>query len=138
MPRPSQIDAKRRELLPIVAQAFADLGYRRTTTAELAARCGVQETILYRLFADKRRMFIAAIGFVYDNSMRMWRQLLEASDRSALPARALLDYEGTHHGELGLYRIVFAGLSETDDPEIRDALRQMYRHFARFAAEQIA
>lgn len=138
MPRPSQIDAKRRELLPIVAQAFAELGYRRTTTAELAARCGVQETILYRLFADKRRMFIAAIGFVYDNSIRVWQQLLGASDHGVGPARALLDYESTHHGELGLYRIVFAGLSETDDPEIRDALRQMYRHFARFAAEQIA
>src|SRR5262249_6236625 len=110
MPRPSQIDTKRRELLPILAQAFAELGYRRATTAELAARCGVQENILYRLFADKRRMFIGAIGFVYDNSMRVWQRLLaEGGDRAAGPARALLDYESKHHGELGLYRIVFAG-----------------------------
>ena len=51
MPRPSKADERRRELLPLVAEAFSELGYRRATTAELAARCGVQENILYRLMA---------------------------------------------------------------------------------------
>ena len=56
MPRVSRLAEKRRELLPIVARAFADLGYRRTTTAALAGSCGVQENILYRLWPDKKAM----------------------------------------------------------------------------------
>ena len=37
MPRPSQIDEQRKRLLPIVCEVFSELGYHRTTTAELAA-----------------------------------------------------------------------------------------------------
>lgn len=38
MPRPSRREEQRKELLPILARAFADLGFRRATTAELARR----------------------------------------------------------------------------------------------------
>ncbi len=134
MPRPSQIHEKRRELLPIVARTFAELGYRRTTTAELAARCGVQENILYRLWPDKKAMFIATIGYVYDLSVAIWGRLLVDKGTAA---KRLLEYEAGHHGEFGHYRIVFAGLSETDDPDIRAALADMYQRYQRFVREQI-
>jgi AcrR family transcriptional regulator len=138
MPRPSRQADHRRKLLPTVARAFAELGYRRTTTAELARRCDVQENILYRLWPDKKSMFIAAIGFVYDESVAIWGRLLVENDGTATAAERLLQYESTHHGEFGHYRIVFAGLSETDDPDVRAALTDMYRRYQRFVREQIA
>jgi hypothetical protein len=49
----------------------------------------------------------------------------------------LLDHEAEHHGESGLHRIIFAGLSETDEPEVREALRKMYGRFHRFIRGQI-
>lgn len=137
MARPSQTSERRRELLPIVAETFADLGYRRTTTAELARRCRVQENILYRLWDDKKAMFIAAIEYVYELSAHVWRQLLNAEDDVTSSAERLLGYEASHHGEFGHYRIVFAGLSETDDYEIRAALSDMYRRYQRFITTQI-
>jgi AcrR family transcriptional regulator len=132
MPRPDQTDERRREFAPVLARTFADLGYRRTTTAALAAACEVQETILYRLWPDKRAMFIAALEFVYSASERTWTRLLEQAGPQDSPAETLLRYESTHHGEFGLYRIVFAGLSETDDPEIRAALRGLSRSIHAF------
>ncbi len=137
MARPSHITEKRCELLPTVAQTFAELGYRRTTTAELARRCGVQENILYRLWHDKKAMFIAVIEHVYELSAEVWRELLRSGDGASTPAERLLAYEATHHGEFGHYRIVFAGLSETDDPDIRAALSAMYQRYQRFIASQI-
>lgn len=136
MPRPNRSSEKRRELLPLVARAFADLGYRRTTTAELASRCGVQETILYRLWPDKKRMFIAAIGYVYELSARTWEAVL-AGEPSGSTAEQLLAYESTHLGEFGHSRIIFAGLSETDDPQIRRALAGMYERYQHFVAAQV-
>ncbi len=136
MPRPSQTAQKRDEFLPVLARAFAELGYRRTTTAQLARRCGVRENILYRLWPDKKAMFIAAIDFVYDLSARTWESLLRA-DRSPRSAAHLLDYEAKHLGEFGHSRIIFAGLSETDDPEIRRALARMYRHYQGFVRERV-
>lgn len=138
MPRPSQIADKRRELLPVVARAFAELGYRRTTTAELAQRCRVQENILYRLWPDKKAMFIAAIGYVYDLSVETWKRLLAGRGDARTGAERVLEYEAGHHGEFGHYRIIFAGLSETDDAEIQAALADVYRRYQRFVSEQVA
>ncbi len=136
MPRTDRSNERRAEFLPIVAGTFAELGYRRTTTAQLAHRCGVQETTLYRLWPDKKAMFLAAIGHVFDISMKIWaKKTSTAGDTS--PAEQVLAYETEHHGELGLYRILFAGLNEFDDPEIREALRTSYRSFQSWIEERI-
>jgi AcrR family transcriptional regulator len=142
MSRPSQLEALRKRVLPVVARTFSGLGYRRSTTAELARRSGIGENILYRLWPDKRAMFIASIEYVYALSSEIWAAVLAGRRTGAPPegpsaARRLLDYESSHHGEFGLYRIVFAGLGETDDPLIRDALRGMYRRFQRLIARQV-
>lgn len=137
MARPSRTAERRRALAPILAGAFAELGYRRATTAELAERCGVRENILYRLWADKKAMFIAAIEYVYELSAAVWQRVLDEGGGGPDGARRLLAYESEHHGEFGLYRIVFAGLSETDDAEIRGALAGMYRRYQRFIAGRV-
>jgi AcrR family transcriptional regulator len=137
MARPNQSPERRKELIPEIARTFAQLGYRRTTTAELARRCGVQETILYRLWPSKKEMFIACIDYVYELSSSIWEDLLGSGHAKTSAAEFLLDYEASHHGEFGFYRIVFAGLSETDDPDVHDALRRMYKRFQRFVRDQI-
>lgn len=138
MARPSQTTERRKQLIPVIARAFAELGYRRATTAELAKRCNVRENILYRLWPDKKAMFIAAIEYRYMLYAETWGKLLRHNDPDSSPAERLLQYEAEHFGELGLYRIAFAGLSETDDPDIRNALQDMYGRFHRFIRRQIA
>ncbi len=137
MPRPSQAHEKRKKLLPIVARAFAELGYRRATTAELARRCEVRENILYRLWTNKKAMFIASIDYVYEQAASTWRELLSETNDNVGAAERLLTHEAEHYGESGLHRIIFAGLSEADEPEIREALRKMYGRFHRFIRGQI-
>jgi AcrR family transcriptional regulator len=137
MPRPNLSAERRQELIPEIARAFAQYGYRRTTTAELARRCGVQETILYRLWPSKKAMFTACIDYVYQLSSEIWQDLLRKGSQGQSAAERLLGYEAKHHGEFGFYRIVFAGLSETDDPEIRKSLRLMFKRFQRFLHQQI-
>lgn len=136
MPQVSKVSERRKELLPIIARVFVEMGYRRATTAAVAKRCGVQENILYRLWPDKKAMFIAAIEHVYDCCVADWAALLGGGGRTPA-ARRLLKYEAQHHGQFGLYRIIFAGLSESDDPQIRGALRDMYRRFQGFLKQHI-
>jgi AcrR family transcriptional regulator len=135
--RPSQVEEKRKELLPTIARAFADLGYRRVTTAELAERCRVNENALYRLWRDKKAMFIAALDYVFERATGAWRDVLAKAGRGT-PAERLLAYEARHIGEFGHMRIIFAGLSEADDPEIRQALVAMYCKYHAFVLEQVA
>ena len=140
MARPNRSNEKRAELMPIVAAAFSELGYRKATTAELAARCGVQENILYRLWPDKKKMFTASIDYLFDATMQQWKDLIEqAAGDPAGPtvAQRILAFDAEHRGEKGFYRITFAALSETDDPDVRAALRNMYSKFVKFIDEQI-
>ena len=66
----------------------------------------------------------------------IWNGTASESE-NASAAEQVLAYEAEHHGELGLYRILFAGLNEFDDPEIREALRATYRSFHRWIEERI-
>jgi len=137
MPRPDRSAERRREIAPVLARSFAELGYRRATTAELAARCGVQEKALYRLWPDKRAMFLAALDQVFAESEAVWERLAKAVGKGESSAERLLAHEAEHHGEHRLYRIVFAGLSETDDAAIRDALAALYGRFQRLIQAQV-
>lgn len=129
MPRPSQIDEQRKKLLPIVCQTFSELGYRRTTTAALATRCEVRENILYRLWDDKKSMFLAAIEDIFEARAAVWQRLLQDQSSPRQRVDRLVAYESEHQGESGFYRIVFTALVETDDDEIRESLTRMYREF---------
>jgi AcrR family transcriptional regulator len=137
MPRPDQSTQRRRELLSMVAATFAERGYRRASTAELAERCDVRENVLYRLWPDKKAMFIAAIHHVFERSLQTWQDRLEEVEDPSDTATELLAYEALHLGEHGLYRILFAGLGETDDRQIQAALAETYGDFVRFIREQV-
>lgn len=115
-------------MLVVMADAFNELGYRRATTARIARRCGVQENVLYRVWPSKEAMFAAVIEHIYDRTIEKWRQMLKQTQPED-QAQAILEYEMVHHGENRLYRMVFAGLTETHSPVIRKALRTMYRKF---------
>lgn len=137
MARPNRSDERRREFVPAIAATFAELGYRRATTAALAERCGLQEQALYRLWPDKRAMFIAAIEHVADNSERVWQQQADLSRADTTAAERVLTHEARHLGEFGLYRILFAGFSETDDEQIAAALRAAYERMLAFISAQV-
>ena len=140
MARPNRSHEKRAELMPIVAAAFSELGYRKATTAELAARCGVQENILYRLWSDKKKMFTASIDYLFDATMQQWQLLIEEAKKDPKGpsvAQRILAFDAEHRGERGFYRITFAALSETDDEDVKAALRNMYGKFVKFIDEQI-
>jgi len=141
MARPDRSDEKRAELLPVLAAAFAELGYGRATTAALAERAGVRENVLYRLWPDKRALFLAAIDHVYRRSEAAWTSACAAGAAGRAKGRSaaseLLAYEARHLGEHGLYRILFAALAECDDDDVREALRGTYLRFHRFARDRV-
>jgi AcrR family transcriptional regulator len=137
MPRPNQTDQQRERLLPIVCRAFSELGYRRTTTAELAERCGVRENILYRLWTDKKAMFLAAIDHIFRGRAAVWAEMLADHPGPQQVAERLVGYEAKHQGEFGFYRIVFTALAETDDADIRAALTAMYRAFHQLLQNEV-
>ena len=54
--------ARKRAIVAKAIRLFAQDGYRDVTFQELAARCGVARTVLYRYFRDKRQIFASAVS----------------------------------------------------------------------------
>ena len=131
MPRPDRSEERRVELTPVLAEAFAQLGYAGATTAKLASHCGLAENQLYRLWPSKKAMFLAVIAHLYAAQAAWWEGQLSEGDPATAVAR-ILEREGRERGSTGLHRVLFAGLSATDDEEIRTALAAMYRSFHTF------
>jgi hypothetical protein len=80
---------------------------------------------------------MASIDHVFDLAAETWRKILKDSDTARTAAQRILQYEASHLGEVGMHRIIFAGLSELDDTDIREALGRMYGHFQKFIRGQI-
>ncbi len=55
-------DARRREILQKSLTLFADFGYPGVTYKQLADRCGLARTALYKYFPGKREIFDSAIS----------------------------------------------------------------------------
>lgn len=135
MPRPSQANDRREKLLPLIADAFGQLGYRAATTAQIAGRCNVRENVLYRLWKDKKTMFLASIDFLFRRRMARWQDILAKHSGGALPVERLLELTAENLGEQRLYRIIFAAFSETDDDDVRAALQGLYRRYHKRVTE---
>jgi AcrR family transcriptional regulator len=112
------------------------MGYRRATTSQIARRCEVQENVLYRVWPSKEDMFAAVIDYIYRRTIQKWQQVFEQNPHLD-KTTAILEYERVHHGENRLYQIVFAGLTETQSPVIRQALQAMYQNFQKYLAHLI-
>ncbi|MBV8256952.1 MAG: TetR/AcrR family transcriptional regulator [Actinobacteria bacterium] len=64
---------RRQALVETAIRVFAEGSYRGTTTAEIARAAGVSEPILYRHFASKRDLFLAALDHVWAQARDAWK-----------------------------------------------------------------
>lgn len=129
MPRPQKSEERRRELLPVLAAVFSELGYRRATTAELAERCKVRENILYRLWPDKKAMFLAVLDYLFQRRMDKWKTEIDKAASNESSIIRLVELTSKDLGEHGLYRVIFTALNETEDVDVKLALQRLYRQY---------
>jgi len=116
--------AKRREqLLDVALDLFAQLGYARATTAELARIAGVTEPIIYRHFSSKKDLFIALITRTGERTLEKWAQELKnAADPADRLKRIIGDNPMVSDEGRNEYRVLLQSITETGDEDIRRAV----------------
>jgi AcrR family transcriptional regulator len=84
--RERQIAARREQILEAAARLFAEKGFHRTTTREIADAADVSEGTLYNYFESKEALLIGIVSYLAES------QKLEPDLAEALPidARAFL------------------------------------------------
>ncbi len=119
-------EARRRQLLEVSADLFAQHGYRGTTTAELAKAAQVTEPILYRHFKNKLDLFVTLVDEVGHEVLEAWSDsLADVDDPDQRLEILLAGNPATHERGKGVYRVIFQAMTEIGrDPEIAKPLRR--------------
>jgi AcrR family transcriptional regulator len=130
---------RRQALIDTAIRVFSDGSYRGTTTAEIARAAGISEPILYRHFASKRDLYLAALDHVWGKMRAQWEAALaESSDvREAFEAIGR-SHVSVHDCKFQMAELWVQALGEAaEDPELRKHLRSHMREVHGFMASVI-
>lgn len=86
-PEPERRRQRREDVTSAAAALFAERGFARTTTAEVARAAGISTGNLFYYFRDKRAIFRA----IFEQDIPMSRALFEAHVDTAEPLTSILD-----------------------------------------------
>jgi AcrR family transcriptional regulator len=114
---------RREQLLDCAASLFAEHGYARATTSQIARAAGVTEPIIYRHFKSKRDMYIALIKRTGTRTLDQWKEDLKgAADPADRLRRLIGDNPMVSAGGRDAYRVFLQAISEVEDAGIQAAI----------------
>lgn len=130
---------RRRHLVETAIRVFSTGSYRGTTTAEIARAAGVSEPILYRHFASKRDLYLAALDHVCSKAKAIWEEVLLGSPSvDAGLADIGRGHFSVHDCKFQLAELWVQALGEaSEDAELRRHLRRHMREVHDFLADTI-
>ena len=137
-PRMAAAD-RRQHLIETAIRLFTDGSYHGTTTAEIARAAGISEPILYRHFASKRDLYLAALELVWTRTREEWeRKLAETPDACAAIEAIGKGHVSVRSPKLQLTELWVQALSEaSEDAVLRRHLRKHMREVHDFVADLV-
>ena len=131
-------DIRRRQIIEAAREVFSGQSYRKVGTADVAKAAGVSEPALYRYFASKKELFLATLQSTAPKLLDAWQEIASDIDDplETLWSIGVSYYDHLQNNE-GNMKLQFQALSEADDPEIREALRENFASFVNFVAETL-
>lgn len=88
-------EERREEVLRAASAAFAEGGYRGTTTEDVARRAGISQPYIFRLFGSKKELFIAVVEACFDRTVETFEKASQGLD-----GVEALESMGMAYGEL--------------------------------------
>jgi AcrR family transcriptional regulator len=130
---------RRQALIETAIRVFSEGSYRGTTTAEIARAAGVSEPILYRHFASKRDLYLAALDHVWGKARASWEEALATTpDVSAAIEAIVRGHVTVRDCKFQMAELWVQALGEAaEDPELRKHLRRHMREVHDFVAGMI-
>ena len=115
---------RRKLILDGAERVFAAAGYGGADTTALARAGGVSAPALYRYFPTKKDLFLEILKLSGERLAEIWTRIIEeAADPLEAMERISLAYSEHSGSRPSVMRIWFHALSDTDAPEVREALR---------------
>ncbi|MET7771740.1 TetR/AcrR family transcriptional regulator [Nocardia sp. NPDC005366] len=131
---------RRASIIDAATAVFAESGFQRATMAQIAARIGVTEPVLFQNFGSKTGLYAAVVEHASGQMAAMMRTFAAEADSIAALLAHLLS--PGHIDELhapGSLGVIFAdAMTLTAEPAVEQAVRQHMGELAEVLAEVVA
>jgi AcrR family transcriptional regulator len=116
--------AERRDaVLDAALVEFAEKGYAGTSTEDIAARAGISQPYLFRLFGTKKDLYVASVSRCFRETLELFQRAAEGlRGEDALHAIGQAYMEHLENDRIWL-RAQMHAYSASEDPEIRKVVR---------------
>jgi AcrR family transcriptional regulator len=112
---------------------FADKGYVATSTEDIAARAGISQPYLFRLFGTKKELYIASVSRCFRETLELFQRAAEGlRGEQALHAIGKA-YMEQLEGDRTWLRAQMQAYAASDDPEIRSIVRAGFGDLVAYA-----
>jgi AcrR family transcriptional regulator len=123
-------EQRRGDLIVAAMSEFAKGGLHGTSTDDIARAAGISQPYLFRLFRNKKELFLAAIDECFSSTIDMFLDACPGAGPEATPAERL-EVMGLAYCEMlekGRERLMLQlqAYVACDDPDVREHVRRGY------------
>ena len=118
-------EQRRRQVLAIAEQHFAETGFHGASTEAIAREAGITQAYVFRLFGTKKLLFVTCVDAAFE---RMTLAMLAAAgDATGLDALSAMgrEYDAMLADRTTLL-LQLQGFAAAGDPEVRAAVRDSF------------
>ncbi len=131
-------ERRRRQIIESSREVFAAQSYSKVGTADLAKAAGLSEPALYRYFSGKKALFLATLRSTGPKLLDIWQDIAyDVEDPLETLWAVGVDYYDHLQSHSANMKLQFQAVSEVEDPEIREALRENFSAFVGFVSETL-
>jgi AcrR family transcriptional regulator len=125
---------RRRQVLRIAAEEFADGGLHGTSTEVIARRAEITQAYIFRLFGTKKALFLEVMTAAFDRQTEGMRAAAGTGTGLDALARMGAQYNELLADQTSLL-LQLQGFAACGDPEVRDAVRDSFGRMWQTVAE---
>lgn len=123
MARSTGTSANRRiDIVAAAIEVFAEIGYYRATTAQVAERAAISQPYVYRFFT-KESLLVEALGVSWQRIIQAFQHVIASSKPKRLERELISAYEEIMHAHRSEILLQLQAQTITEAP-IREAMQQ--------------
>lgn len=84
---------RKAEIISAAIEVFAEVGYYRATTAQVAERAGISQPYVFRFFATKEALLLAALEASWTRIADSFRKVVASASAERMEAELIESYE---------------------------------------------
>lgn len=84
---------RRSDIISAAIEVFAEIGYYRATTAQVAARAAISQPYIFRFFPTKEALLMTALEVSWGRIIESFRQVVDSASPEKLETDLIMAYE---------------------------------------------